>query len=177
MPGLIGVAVPLILSIMMCVLLAGKRLSAVRLSVSVVLSQFLFHTLFVLGSISPTGLQSDPHAHHGILILPSLVASSAGPDSVSLASSGSGMWAGHLLSAAVTIVALYQGERIARGLRRLAAQLSTWLVALLRRAAPPAPVSTRRILRFKARLWDHDETSLVVVRRRRRRGPPRLSII
>ncbi|MGO1539958.1 MAG: hypothetical protein ACTHW3_11405, partial [Leucobacter sp.] len=36
MPGLVGIAVPLLLSLMVCILLAGRKLSLTRLSISVV---------------------------------------------------------------------------------------------------------------------------------------------
>ncbi|MDR2997573.1 MAG: hypothetical protein LBU78_05595, partial [Microbacterium sp.] len=55
MPGPLGVLAPWLLSLMVCVLLAGRKLSALRLSISVIVSQLLFHGLFVLGMITPTG--------------------------------------------------------------------------------------------------------------------------
>lgn len=69
MPGMLGIAVPWLLSAMVCTLLSGIRLSALRLSVSVLLSQALFHSLFVLGAITPRGGVA-PHVH-GPLVLPS----------------------------------------------------------------------------------------------------------
>ena len=50
MRGLLGVVVPLALSLFVSVLLAGRRLSVIRLGVSVIASQTLFHSLFVLGT-------------------------------------------------------------------------------------------------------------------------------
>ncbi|AZT99469.1 hypothetical protein [Brevibacterium linens] len=71
------VIVPLALSILVCVLLSGRRLSLPRLTVSVVIRQTLFHLLFSLftlhGSASPnTVARSDnglaellgSHSHH-----------------------------------------------------------------------------------------------------------------
>lgn len=51
-PGLLGIAVPWILSLMVCTLLAGRTLSLLRLSFAVAGSQLLFHALFVLGTVS-----------------------------------------------------------------------------------------------------------------------------
>lgn len=76
-PTAMGVIVPLALSILVCVLLSGRRLSLPRLTVSVGISQTLFHLLFSLftplGSASPnTMARSDnglaallgSHSHH-----------------------------------------------------------------------------------------------------------------
>src|SRR5690606_16871403 len=50
MPGWLGVAAPWMFSILVCVPLAGRRLSVLRVTAAVVVSQALFHVLFVLGS-------------------------------------------------------------------------------------------------------------------------------
>ena len=120
MPGPLGVVVPWVLSLMVCVLLAGRRLSLIRLSLSVGLSQLLFHVLFVLGTITPSGV-SAPHVHGGPLVLPR----GAGV-SEAVAADG-GMWAGHLLAALVTIAALHRGERLVMALCALAAQAVRWV--------------------------------------------------
>ena len=48
MPTFLGLAVPLALSTLVCVLLAGRRLSLTRLAASVFVSQGLFHGLFTV---------------------------------------------------------------------------------------------------------------------------------
>ncbi|WP_152345982.1 hypothetical protein [Brevibacterium sp. CFH 10365] len=53
LPTAMGVIVPLALSSLVCVLLAGRRLSLPRLTISVGVSQALFHLLFSL--FTPTG--------------------------------------------------------------------------------------------------------------------------
>ena len=76
-PTAMGVIVPLALSILVCVLLSGRQLSLLRLTVSVGISQTLFHLLFSLftphGSASPSTMaRSDnglaallgSHSHH-----------------------------------------------------------------------------------------------------------------
>ncbi|MGJ0388526.1 hypothetical protein [Microbacterium sp. CGR1] len=120
MPGVLGLVVPWVLSLMICVLLAGRRLSVTRLSISVALSQFLFHTLFVLGTISPSGA-STPHVHGAPLILPP---STGIPEAVVADSS---MWLGHAVAAMLTVLALHRGERLAMALRQLAAQAVRWV--------------------------------------------------
>ena len=62
-PGLLGLAVPLVLSVPVCVALAGRGLSLARLAVSVGVSQLLFHALFEIGAAA--GPAGAAHAHGG----------------------------------------------------------------------------------------------------------------
>jgi hypothetical protein len=55
MSGVLGIVVPLVFSTLVCVLLAGRRLSILRLSLSVAVSQVMFRTLFVPASLSARG--------------------------------------------------------------------------------------------------------------------------
>lgn len=121
MPGALGIVVPWMLSFMVCVLLAGRRLNAIRLGISVGVSQFLFHVLFVLGSITPTGASGTGHVHGSALVLPE----SAGLTETVAA--GGMMWFGHAIAALATIVALHRGERLLLALRDLAEQSVRWL--------------------------------------------------
>ncbi|MFS0852943.1 hypothetical protein [Microbacterium sp. 179-I 3D4 NHS] len=142
MPGPLGILVPWMLSFMLCVLLAGRRLSVIRLSLSVAVSQFLFHLLFVLGTITPSGAPA-PHVHGAPLVLP---ASSPVPESV--VADGT-MWLGHLLAAVVTIAALHRGERLLLGLRDLAQQSVRWLqrrVAAVTVSPRPLSRTTRALV-------------------------------
>lgn len=120
MPGLLGIAVPWLLSFMVCVLLAGRKLSVIRLSASVGVSQFLFHALFVLGTITPAG-GGTGHVHGAALVLP------GGTGVAAEMATGSAMWLGHAGAALLTIVALHRGERMLIALRDLAVQLIGWL--------------------------------------------------
>ncbi len=106
MPGAIGVLVPLVLSVFVCVLFSGRRLSLWRLSISVALSQIIFHGLFVLGTTTSTGVStgSGAHAGHSItMVMTSTGMSHGGPDSI-------WMWVAHGVAAISTIAALYRGE-------------------------------------------------------------------
>lgn len=136
MPGMLGIAVPWVLSFMVCVLLAGRRLSVVRLAASVAISQFLFHVLFVLGAITPTvAMTGHQHGAHLMMSDSSGVAEAI--------AAGGMMWFGHALAALVTVGALHRGERLLLGLRDLAQRSVRWLRRRLHIVAPrpllPAP--------------------------------------
>jgi hypothetical protein len=120
MPGTIGILIPWVLSFMICVLLAGRKLSVIRLSASVAISQFLFHVLFVLGTIQPSG-QAAGHVHGAPLVLP------AATGMTEAVAADSTMWAGHLVAAIVTIAVAYRGERMLLALRALAVQVARWV--------------------------------------------------
>lgn len=70
-PTAMGVIVPLALSILVCVLLSGRHLSLPRLTVSVGISQTLFHLLFSLftphGSASPNAMARSDHGLAALL--------------------------------------------------------------------------------------------------------------
>lgn len=116
MPGPLGILVPWIFSFMVCVLLAGRKLSVIRLSISVTISQLLFHVLFVLGTIEPSGTAVG-HVHGAPLVLP-------GGSGVTEAVVADGtMWVGHSLAAIVTVLVAHRGERMLLALRALAIQV------------------------------------------------------
>lgn len=120
MPGPLGIFVPWVFSFMICVLLAGRSLSLIRLSISVAASQFLFHALFILGTITPSGV-SAPHVHGTPLVLPAVTGISEA------AAADATMSAAHAVAALLTVVALYRGERLILAARDLAVQLVRWL--------------------------------------------------
>ncbi|MFK4729631.1 hypothetical protein ROT00_08100 [Agromyces mediolanus] len=135
LPGFAGVAVPFALSLLVCVLLAGRRLSLIRLSLSVAISQTLFHSLFVLGTPGPltraTGeAATAAHAGHGGTI-------SLAEPAVHLAHAQPDMWAAHALAAVVTIAALYQGERVLQAI--VAVRDRVWAAVLPRLTAELSP--------------------------------------
>lgn len=53
---------------MVCTLLAGRVLSLTRLSIAVVISQALFHVLFVLGT-DPGAAGATGHAHDHLSLI------------------------------------------------------------------------------------------------------------
>lgn len=162
MPGGIGIFVPWVLASMICVLLAGRKLSLMRLSISVGLSQFLFHLLFVLGTITPAGV-STPHVHGAPLVLPP----SAGLSEAVVADSV--MWISHGIAALVTVVALHRGENFVLAVRELAALAVRWL----RRRADAVlvrPAMARTVARgdFQTAGW----AASALLATLRGRGPP-----
>ncbi len=166
MPGPLGILVPWILAVMVCTLLAGRRLSAVRLSVSVTVSQLLFHTLFVLGAITPSTTMGG-HTHGMTMTLP------AGTPIAEAVLADSSMWLGHAIAAVVTVVALHRGERTLVRLCALSRELGSCLRRRLIIVFFPAPpfsgLRRSRIAAEDERLPDDPLRTVV-----RRRGPPLL---
>ncbi|MEV7619391.1 hypothetical protein AB0N59_04545 [Microbacterium sp. NPDC089321] len=134
MPGMLGIVVPWLLSFMLCTLLSGIRLSAFRLTASVLLSQALFHSLFVLGAITPRSGVA-PHVH-GPLALPSAGAALIVPEDA-------GMWVAHGIAAAITVLALHRGERLLQALTVLASVVARWISRAVV-AAPALPLIPSR---------------------------------
>lgn len=158
MPGMLGIVVPWVLSLMVCVLLAGRRLSVIRLGISVAVSQALFHTLFVLGSLSVAG-GFAPHVHGAPLVLSS--------DGAALIPADSAMWIAHGIAAAITVVVLHRGERILSVLLQLASRIAAWIArATVAPARRIVPVSIR--WQVVAAVRRSDPLGVCV----RRRGPP-----
>ena len=127
MPGPIGVAVPLLLSLMVCILLAGRKLSLIRLSISVIASQALFHALFVLGTPTSTSTHSQlptGHHHHAQQLLPVPVISD---HTMTLVHGDALMWVSHLVGASITIAFLFRGERAIHHLCEVAEQFVAWV--------------------------------------------------
>lgn len=163
-PGPLGLAVPLVLSVLVCVALAGRRLSLVRVAVSVAVSQFLFHTLFTIGTFSGPVDAPMVHAHHGAVVDVSAAVTHSGMP-------GSSMWAAHVVAAIATTAALHRGESL---LLRVAAMTSHVVARLVRVLPTPAeaPLPARRssfVLRDVLPL-----ASGVFPQAALRRGPPSL---
>lgn len=177
-PGMLGIVVPLVFATSSCIALAGLRLSWVRLSVSVALSQLLFHSLFVIGAASAAsvavvdGADHSGHAGHGadptIMIMGSTGASAAHG-----AHTGGSMWAAHALAALVTVVTLQRGEAVLTRLTRHAARLASVLLL-------PAVRLLVLPLHPQAALSDAEGWTPaplpVAATGRVRRGPPALSL-
>lgn len=169
MPAVLGVAVPWVLSIAVCTMLAGRTLSLWRLAAAVLISQLLFHALFVLGA-APSAVASSaiPTGHvHG---LPAMESSAlATPVTADLS-----MWMAHAAAAVVTVAALYRGERAVARLAAVAREMVAWV---RRRAlVVTTPLLAVPGLRFVS-------TPVVAGRVRhvaaslRRRGPPSFFVV
>lgn len=133
MPGLLGIAAPLLLSLMVSVLVSGRRHSLPRLSISVVVSQLLFHSLFVLGTPSTAVVSTGGH-HATILVIPASAGAASDP--------GLLMGMGHALAALVTIAALALAEQTMVALAAVLTRFRRWWTGMTE-TAPLAPV--RRI--------------------------------
>jgi len=160
----LGILLALTLSTPVCVALARRRFSWVRLSLAIGASQFAFHGLLLVGVGMDGAAAALPggHAHGAAAIAP--VLADAAP-AVAPSHTDPGMWIAHAIAAAVTILAFGLGERALRALLALsgwslAARLVTWRPAPV---APRLPAPVGRV--FAAHRF---ELSSVV----RRRGPP-----
>lgn len=177
-PGALGLIIALTMAVLVSIALAGRTLSLFRLSVSVVISQIVFHILFSLGADLPTpAAGSQPVGMLGMVMsgghttaLPDLSSAHA---AAALEMSSAQMWFGHAVAAIVTIVVLRYGERAFWRLVELAsARLARHVVVT--DAMPAAPrVSRHRIL---AALADRGGLRPLDVLHspRTHRGPPRV---
>lgn len=174
-PQLLGVAVPWTLSLMVCTVLAGRALSLTRLTIAVMISQALFHALFVLGaSAGPARETMHVHDHGGMLdAVTSTSIATVGSASGMLADST--MWIAHAVAAVITVAALYRGEPALLRLHELARTVRTWVGRLVSAFDVPRPdhpsrvhASTHRVV---FRPLDHSASSQT------RRGPPAVPVI
>ena len=168
MPGVLGILVPWLLSFMICVLLAGRKLSVTRLSVSVAVSQFLFHVLFVLGTVTSTG-NAAPQVHGAPLVLP------AGVGTANAVVADGAMWLGHLVAVIVTVAALHRGERLIIALRDLAVRAARWVRRRVETAlTSPASIAGRKVSALYRSAPPVDDPTLATLRGR---APPVFSAI
>ena len=174
-PGVLGIVVPLVLSTLVCVALAGRRLSLPRLTISVAVSQFLFHALFILGATnttaSPSASAMPKHVH---AVTASLDPSTA--PTAHLGHAGAVMWIAHAIACLLTVVALSCAETSLASLATLARLLLTSL-SRLRPAAPEISGSSASVARPTP---FHDFSAVVLPLGvypsvHARRGPPALT--
>lgn len=168
MPGVLGILVPWVLSLAVCTVLAGRALSLLRLSLAVMVSQALFHTLFVLGAApGPSAEIATGHVH--TVVLPAALP--AAPAAMDLA-----MLFAHAAAAAVTVFALYRGERAVGALLVLAADYRAWLRR--RAAAVDSPlVLVIRMPQAPAVYTSRAPRSWLMQSSLRWRGPPTLAVV
>jgi hypothetical protein len=148
-----------------CIALTGTRVSFPRVTVSVLLSQVAFHSLFATLSVGTTVSIADAAAHdHAATTLVIPAASGAAAHHESPA-----MWLGHTLAAALTIVALRYGEAAFWRLRALGRLFAFTALASM----PSVPVLPRGIRRPVAtRRPARPNPSADVRLSRGLRGPP-----
>jgi hypothetical protein len=102
-PGAAGVAVAFAFCALASIALAGRRVSRIRLAATVILSQGVFHLLFLVSGGSAISAPSAPGMDMGT----SSIVGTSGPAMVE----DGWMWIAHGIAAVVTIVALAWGER------------------------------------------------------------------
>lgn len=179
MPGLLGIVVPLVFATSASITLAGLRRSWLRLSVSVALSQLLFHTLFVVGASSAATVVGGTGAHAGHGADPVLVGLGAAAGSATHAGhaghAGPWMMLAHAAAAAVTVVTLRRGEVVLARLTSLADSIvSVFFLPVARLLVLPA--HPRAALSGDEGVWVPAPLSAIassVVRR----GPPVLALV
>lgn len=141
-PGWLGIVTPWVLSVWVSTLLAGRRLSVWRLSLSVAASQVLFHALFVLGTTPTSNMEllsgHAGHAGHGAHTAMIMTSPSA-TDTMHLMHADPLMWFWHGVAAVVTIAVLYRGERLLLSIREITDQIVAWV----RQRFDPIPARVR----------------------------------
>jgi len=181
-PGLLGVVLAMAFAGIVCVALAGKSLSRIRLSLSVVASQFAFHLLFGLGAgagsvgagsataIATTTSHGSAHQHGATFL------ESAGSGAAMTSHNDSSMWAAHALAAVITVVVLRRGESAYWGLVELAR--AVWVAPLVPRHVSIATdsVDASRTGSAIADMSGLRDLGVLLVARPRRGPPPRLAI-
>lgn len=176
-PGLLGIVVPLVLAAPACLALAGVRRSWLRLSVSVALSQVLFHTLFVLGTAGSASVHAvgDAGIHAGHGAQPALMVMSSSATAAHPTHGDGWMLLAHALAGLVTVVVLHRAEAVLARLTHLSSRVVAFLLPPVVRVVT-LPAHPRTALASTAGTWAPILRSVVssgVVRR----GPPALSLV
>ncbi|WP_423923190.1 hypothetical protein ACPEEZ_04375 [Frigoribacterium sp. 2-23] len=162
-PGDLGVVLSLAFAVPLCIALSGRRLSIVRLAVSVALSQVVFHLLFSLGA--STGGVGATGGHHEALVV-----TADGTATTVMDMPTAAMTIAHAVAAVLTIAALHRGDVALQALARLAGGRLTVARLLLAVVRPgddgrrARPVVVRRV----------DAHVFRFLTARPHRGPPRL---
>lgn len=173
-PGILNVALPLALSLLVCMLLSGRQFTLWRLAGMVGFSQLLFHLLFSMGaghSASSTTGGQDMHAHHGIA-MPFDAAASA--DAATMSHGDTTMLLAHLMAGLATVLILHRSEQMLIAAANIV-DLLTWkllwrLVTFAYQLIHPQPTPTapREIPTYTICVYS---TSVI------RRGPPALTTV
>lgn len=171
LPGWVGIVVPLALSMIVCILLTGRKLSAIRTAGGVAVSQFLFHSLFILGTAPHASAgEGTSYHHHGAAAAP------AWESTATLITADATMWGWHAAAAVVTAAVLYRAERAAAIMHALAHAIRAWMrrviVALVGILVEPA-----RATRSAVDTTILPALSRLFVATARRRGPPAFRVL
>ncbi|MGQ3383180.1 hypothetical protein [Glutamicibacter sp. TV12E] len=167
-PGLLNVALPLSLSVLLCILLGGRHLTLIRLIIMVAASQMLFHLTFSMGSGHASMVEPGPGSHgaHDMSMILDLPQASAMPVAQH---SGTSMVVAHVMAGIATVYFVHRGDELLAVLAGLGA-IFTWTrfwVLLAYSCQPAAPQAT--VLG-----WEEPRTFIMSVYHSSviRRGPP-----
>lgn len=168
---MLGVLLAMTVAVPLCVALAGKRMSWVRLSLAVGVSQFAFHMLLLLG-ITDHALRADVGgmAQHlpgaATATATAMMPADAGAAMAPEMHADLAMWIAHACAAVVTVLAIGRGEcALAAIIGLVRSVLMPHL--LQRRVAPPV---RRRVVPVPALV--RVAAPAAVLSAMRRRGPP-----
>lgn len=146
-PSVLGIALPWALSLIVCLGLAGRRLSVMRVGAAVAAAQAVFHVLFALGVVplasagpAPGAAGLAAHAGH----MPVAASSLASVPTSAVVVPDAAMLGAHVIAAVVTTLVLHRGELLLVGLGELARRVARRLRAAGRDVVPPTAVSPRR---------------------------------
>ncbi|WP_217584214.1 hypothetical protein [Microbacterium sp. GbtcB4] len=125
-PGWLGIVIPFLFATLFCIFVASAKPSVPRLVVSVAMSQFLFHTLFILGAGNSDSATAPLQlSHHGTTPIQNIVTSSTA-NATPVEPVDLTMWAGHAVAASLTILALSTGDSLLRCLLRISKRIHSW---------------------------------------------------
>lgn len=172
-PEVLNVALPLSLSVLVCMLLSGKRFTLKRLAGMVGFSQVIFHLLFSMGAenSSISTAEQALHAHHGM----SMTVDVAPSTNVAAMSHGDNtMLLAHLMAGLATVLVLHRSEQLFIVASDIV-DLFTWkllwrIIKFVYKPVLPQSVPTelREIPAYTVAVY---ATSIV------RRGPPALTTV
>lgn len=173
-PSAVALTLSLVFSSLGSIALVGRRAAAWRLTLSVLVSQFLFHALFTLSpSASFSGMPADGHLHAGMHLTMVAGPASASATGMSMPAMIVGespwMWLSHGAAALLTIVVLLHGERTLLAVARFAFFV---LRRLVDRVSAVQAQPLRRLTASVAAVPRALHSLGTVLDGRPRRGPP-----
>ena len=162
-PDAAAIVLSLLAAVWICTMLAGRRLRAWLLVVSISVAQLVLHTVFSMATATAAAVAApagaDPHGLH----------QHSDPVISAITHAGHAMWAAHAAAGAVTVLGILFGDRVLAGLSELGSRVvARLLVAVL----SPSPVSAARVpLPVAASVLTLADRACSLVARR---GPPAL---
>lgn len=172
-PEVLNVALPLSLSVLVCMLLSGKRFTLKRLAGMVGFSQVIFHLLFSMGAedSSISTAEQALHAHHGMSMTVDVATST---NVAAMSHGGNTMLLAHLMAGLATVLVLHRSEQLFIVASDIV-DLFTWkllwrIIKFVYQPVLPQSVPTelREIPAYTVAVY---ATSIV------RRGPPALTTV